>query len=63
MKWTDTLDIAIALSEAHPDADPEAVRFPELRQWVLALPDFDDDPAHCGELILESIHQTRIDEA
>ena len=22
MKWTDTLDIAIELDEAHPDADP-----------------------------------------
>ena len=63
MKWTDTLDIAIALSEAHPDADPEAVRFTELRQWVLALPDFDDDPAHCGERILEAIQQAWIDEA
>ena len=27
MKWTDTLDIAIALVEAHPDVDPKAIRF------------------------------------
>ncbi|MBP6261106.1 MAG: Fe-S cluster assembly protein IscX, partial [Chromatiaceae bacterium] len=25
LKWTDTLDIAIALDETHPDADPRRV--------------------------------------
>jgi FeS assembly protein IscX len=30
MKWTDTLEIAIALSEAHPGVDPLAVRFTDL---------------------------------
>ena len=43
MKWTDTLDIAIALAEAHPDIDPAKVRFTDLMQWVLDLPGFDDD--------------------
>ena len=55
MKWTDTQDIAIALTEAHPDADPEHVRFTDLYQWVMALPGFDDDPKRCGEKILEAI--------
>ena len=45
MKWTDTADIAIALSEAHPDVDPLKLRFTDLREWVLALPGFSDDPA------------------
>ena len=62
MKWTDSLEIAIALADAHPDVDPAAVRFTELRQWVLALPEFDDLPAHCGERILEAIQQAWIDE-
>ncbi|MGB7542580.1 MAG: Fe-S cluster assembly protein IscX, partial [Burkholderiales bacterium] len=30
MKWTDTLDIAIALSEKHTDVDPQRVRFTDL---------------------------------
>ncbi len=30
MKWTDTLEIAIALSEKHPDVDPQLVRFTDL---------------------------------
>ena len=63
MKWTDTLDIAIALSEAHPDEDPTAVNFVDLYQWVLALPGFSDDPKRCGERILEAIQQSWIDEA
>lgn len=63
MKWTDSLEIAIALADAHPDVDPAAVRFTELRQWVLALPEFDDLPAHCGERILEAIQQAWIDES
>ena len=49
MKWTDTREIAIALAEARPDTDPRAVLFTDLRQWVLALPGFDDDPKHSGE--------------
>jgi FeS assembly protein IscX len=63
VKWTDTRDIAIALAEAHPEADPEAVRFTDLYKWVLALPGFDDDPKRCGEKILEAIQATWIEEA
>ncbi|MGE0310826.1 MAG: Fe-S cluster assembly protein IscX [Lautropia sp.] len=63
MKWTDTLDIAIALVDAHPDVDPTAIRFTDLHRWVLALPGFDDDPARSGERILEAIQQAWIDEA
>ena len=63
MKWTDINDIAIELTEAHPDVDPMSVRFTDLRQWVLDLPDFDDDPARCGEKILEGIQMAWLDEA
>lgn len=62
MKWTDTLDIAIALSEKYPDTDPKAVRFTDLYQWVLQLPEFDDDPKRCGEKILEGIQMAWIEE-
>jgi FeS assembly protein IscX len=55
MKWTDSLEIAIALAEKHPEVDPKTVRFTDLRQWVLELPGFDDDPKHSGEKILEAI--------
>jgi FeS assembly protein IscX len=62
LSWTDTLDIAIELEEAHPDVDPLQVNFVDLRNWVLALDDFDDDPEHCGERILEAIQMAWIEE-
>jgi len=62
LKWTDSLDIAIELDEAHPDVDPQVVLFTDLRDWVMALDDFDDDPAHCGERILEAIQMAWIEE-
>ncbi|MGC2520181.1 MAG: Fe-S cluster assembly protein IscX [Burkholderiales bacterium] len=62
MKWTDTLDIAIALSEKHTDVDPQRVRFTDLFEWVSELDGFDDDPKHCGEKILEAIQMAWIDE-
>lgn len=49
MKWTDINDIAIELSDAHPSIDPLKINFVDLRDRVMALPGFDDDPKHCGE--------------
>ena len=63
MKWTDVNDIAIELVDTHPDVDPLSVRFTDLREWVMALPDFDDDPERCGEKILEAIQMAWLDEA
>ena len=62
MKWTDTLDVALALIDAYPDEDPTKINFVDLMNWVLALPEFQDDPKHCGEKILEAIQQAWIDE-
>ena len=62
LKWTDTLDIAIELDETHPDADPMHVNFVDLRNWVMALEEFDDDPEHCGERILEAIQMAWMEE-
>jgi FeS assembly protein IscX len=62
MKWTDTQDIAIALSDAHPDIDPRTLRFTDLHKWVCELDEFDDDPKRSGEKILEAIQEAWIDE-
>lgn len=62
MKWTDVFDIAIELSDEYPDTDPQYVRFVDLRNWVLALDGFDDDPERCGEKILEAIQAAWIEE-
>ncbi|TCI01662.1 Fe-S assembly protein IscX [Corallincola luteus] len=63
LKWTDSLDIAIELVELHPDVDPTQVRFTELREWVIALDEFDDEAGHCGERVLEAIQMAWIEEA
>ena len=62
LKWTNSLEVAIALDESHPDVDPMRVNFVELRDWVLALEEFDDDPQHSGEKILEAIQMAWIQE-
>jgi FeS assembly protein IscX len=62
LKWTDVREIAIALDEAHPEVDPLHVNFVDLRNWILALPEFDDDPAHSGEKVLEAVQMTWLDE-
>jgi len=63
LKWTDTLDIAIELAETHTDVDPQYIRFTDLHTWVCALADFEDDPEHSNEKILEAIQMAWIDEA
>ena len=62
LKWTDSLDITIALDETYPDVDPRRINFLDLRNWVLALPDFEDEPAHSGEKILEAIQMAWLEE-
>jgi len=62
MRWTDTIDIAIALEEHHPGADNVNLRFTDLHKWVCALPGFADDPNASNEKILEAIQMAWIDE-
>ncbi len=63
MKWTDVRDIAIALTDKHPDVDPRTVRFTDLHNYVVDLPEFDDDHQRGGEKVLEAIQAAWIDEA
>ncbi len=62
LKWVDSLELALALLDKYPQQDPQKVRFTDLREWILALDDFDDDPGHCSERILEAVQQCWIDE-
>lgn len=62
MKWTDTLEIAIQLADAHPEIDPSTIRFTDLHRWVTALPEFDDAHDRSGEKILEAIQAAWIAE-
>ena len=62
MDWTDVEEIGIALVEAHPGVDPLTVRFTQLREWILQLPDFQGDPASSSEGKLEAAQMAWFEE-
>jgi FeS assembly protein IscX len=62
MKWTDVNDIAIELEEKFPDQDLLKINFVWLRDQVIELADFDDDPHRSSERVLEAIQQAWMDE-
>ena len=62
ISWTDSLEIAISLEDAHPDIDPITINFVELRELVIAIEDFEEGDTQCGEKILEAIQMCWIDE-
>jgi FeS assembly protein IscX len=62
VKWTDTEDIGLALLEKFPDVDPLTVRFTDLRERVVALDEFDDDPKASNEAKLEAIQMAWYEE-
>jgi len=62
LHWTDSFGIAESLCDKYSEQDPAKIRFTQLRELVLNLDEFDDDPEHCGERVLEAIQQAWIDE-
>jgi len=61
--WTDINSIAEDLYEAHPDIDPQMVRFTDLHRFICELPNFKDDPKRSNEKILEAIQAAWMSEA
>ena len=61
-KWTDARELAEELYDNEPELDPVTLCLSELRERVLALSDFDDDPEASNERVLEAILQAWIDE-
>jgi FeS assembly protein IscX len=59
IKWTDFEDIALALYEKFGDDFNESkiyrIRFTELIEWVLSLPNFEGKREECNEGYLEQI--------
>jgi FeS assembly protein IscX len=62
ISWQDTEEIAIQLSEAHPEIDPLTLRFTDLHRMVTELPDFEGDPKASNEGILEAIQMAWLEE-
>ena len=55
MFWKDIEDIVEALQLAKPDVDPLSVRYTDLRDWIAALPEWEDDIHLSNEAKLEAV--------
>ena len=65
LTWDMAEEIAVRLHEERPDLDPLTVRFTDLHAWIVAWPEFSDDPKNSNEKKLEAIqmawHEERQD--
>jgi FeS assembly protein IscX len=55
LKWDQSQEIAELLAENHPGLNPLDVRFTDLRQWIIDLDEFDDEPGGSSEAKLEAV--------
>ena len=55
LSWDASYEIILALMEAYPDIDVESVGTEQLRQMILGLPNFIDDPALMYDGLLDDI--------
>ena len=62
MLWTDVTDIAVELFEKFPDLDPTYILFTDLREMIMNLENFEDDPDRSNEKILEAIQMLWLEE-
>jgi len=62
LDWSDVEDIALLLLEQYPDVDPLGVRFTDLHQWIIDLPEFAGDPDKSSEGQLERIQMAWYEE-
>jgi FeS assembly protein IscX len=53
--WEASFEIVLALIEKYPDVNVENVGTEQLKQWIIALPGFADDPEIVTEAILNDI--------
>jgi FeS assembly protein IscX len=61
--WLDVRLIGELLAEKHTEIDPLHVGFPQLKQLVMELPGFHEEPGHpSNERILEEIQRHWIEE-
>ncbi len=62
LMWQDQQEIGEALNDEYPDLDPLSISFVKLRELIVSLADFEDDPEKSSEQILERILQAWLDE-
>ena len=55
LSWEASYEIVLALMAAYPSVDVETVGLEQLYQWIIKLPNFEDDPVLANEGILNEI--------
>jgi FeS assembly protein IscX len=53
--WESSYEIVRALMDAYPKVDLDSVGLDQLFHWILALPNFADEPALANDGILNAI--------
>lgn len=53
--WDFPYEIVLTLCEVYPEIDIENIGLEQLYQYIVALPNFADDPAQASEAILTAI--------
>ncbi len=61
--WEPTYDIVLALMAAHPEVDVNDVGMQQLFEWIVALPNFADDPRIVSDELLRDILREWYEEA
>jgi FeS assembly protein IscX len=62
LNWESSYAIALALKEAHPEADLMDVSLNMIYAWTVALENFEDDAALANDQILSAIYQDWFEE-
>ncbi len=57
LTWEATFALAERLHQQHPSIALEDVSLGQIYRWVVALPDFDDDPALANDEVLLAIYR------
>ncbi len=55
LSWESSHALALALIDAHPDAELDTLGLEQLNAWILELPEFMDDPALVNDGILTDV--------
>ena len=53
--WEASYEIVLTLMDTYPEAQLDTLGLEQLYQWIIALPNFADDPALANESILTDI--------
>lgn len=61
--WEPTYEIVLALMEAHPAVNFDEVGLYQMYDWIIALPNFADDPRIASDELLRDIFREWYEEA